>query len=106
LIAIRKTAAAELQTELLRKSIHFFIAMVPPLATLSLPVTMALLGAGILVYSTAEALRLQGRTVPFISGITRMASRDRDRGRFVLGPVTLGLGAMLALMLYPEPAAF
>ena len=106
MIAIRKTAAAELQTELLRKSIHFFIAMVPPLATLSLPVTMALLGSGILVYSSAEALRLQGRIVPFISGITRMASRDRDRGRFVLGPVTLGLGAMLALMLYPEPAAF
>ncbi len=29
----------------------------------------------------------------------------RDRGRFVIGPVTLGLGAMLALMLYPATAA-
>jgi dolichol kinase len=106
LIAIRKPAAAELQTELLRKSIHFFIAMVPPLATMNLSVTMALLGSGILVYTAAEVLRLQGRVVPLISSITRMASRDRDRGRFVLGPVTLGLGAMLALMLYPEPAAF
>jgi dolichol kinase len=34
-----------------------------------------------------------------------MASRPRDRNRFVLGPVTLGLGALLALLLYPSPAA-
>jgi dolichol kinase len=26
-------------------------------------------------------------------------------GRFVMGPVTLGLGALLALLLYPSPAA-
>jgi dolichol kinase len=34
-----------------------------------------------------------------------MASRPRDQNRFVLGPVTLGLGALLALLLYPSPAA-
>jgi dolichol kinase len=34
-----------------------------------------------------------------------MASRPKDMGRFVMGPVTLGLGALLALMLYPSPAA-
>jgi dolichol kinase len=34
-----------------------------------------------------------------------MAARVRDQGRFVLGPVTLGLGALLALLLYPSPAA-
>jgi len=34
-----------------------------------------------------------------------MASRPRDMGRFVMGPVTLGLGALLALLLYPSPAA-
>jgi phytol kinase len=31
--------------------------------------------------------------------------RPRDTGHFVLGPVTLGVGAMLALLLYPDPAA-
>jgi dolichol kinase len=34
-----------------------------------------------------------------------MASRSRDLGRFVMGPVTLGMGALLALLLYPSPAA-
>ena len=40
-----------------------------------------------------------------ISEITVLASRDRDRGHFVLSPVTLGVGAMLALTLYPLPAS-
>jgi dolichol kinase len=34
-----------------------------------------------------------------------MASRSRDIGHFVMGPVTLGLGALLALLLYPSPVA-
>jgi dolichol kinase len=34
-----------------------------------------------------------------------MASRSKDIGHFVMGPVTLGLGALLALLLYPSPVA-
>lgn len=30
---------------------------------------------------------------------------ERDMGRFVLGPVTLGAGAVLALLLFPLPVA-
>jgi dolichol kinase len=37
--------------------------------------------------------------------VTALAARRRDAGRFVLGPVTLGLGALLSLLLYPNPAA-
>jgi len=95
----------EIRTEVLRKSIHFMIAMVPSLAMISKMGTLALLALGVLVYSYAETLRLSGVVVPLISPITSMASRMRDQGRFVLGPVTLGVGAMLALLLYPAPAA-
>ncbi len=102
---VGRVSSEELQTELFRKSIHFLIALVPPLASIHLAGTMALLGAGTMVYAVAELLRLQGRTVLFISGITQRAARNRDQGRFVLGPITLGLGAMLSLLLYPEPAA-
>lgn len=102
---IGKATAAELQTELLRKTIHFLIAMVPPLANISISFTMALLGSGIMVYTASEILRLKGRPVLIISVITQRASRARDKGHFVLGPITLAMGAMLALMLYPEPAA-
>ena len=34
-----------------------------------------------------------------------IAARPRDRGKLVMGPVTLALGAMLSLLLYPEPSA-
>lgn len=91
--------------ELVRKSLHFLIALVPPLAAIDLPFTLSLLAAGTLFYAFAEASRQMGIPVPVLSDLTYLASRDRDEGAFVLGPVTLGLGAMLALLLYPEPAA-
>lgn len=95
----------EIRTELFRKAIHLLIALVPFLAAISTVGTMAILAVGTVFYTTAEFMRSRGRELYLISRITVLASRDRDRGRFVLGPVTLGIGAMLALLLYPEPAA-
>ncbi|MDR2186099.1 MAG: phosphatidate cytidylyltransferase [Treponema sp.] len=95
----------ELTTELIRKSIHFLIALCPVMAAVNRPFTIALLVTGVMVYTCLERLRLGGQFVPFVSFLTLMASRPRDRNRFVLGPVTLGLGALLALLFYPSPAA-
>lgn len=95
----------EIKTEVVRKSIHFLIALSPGMAAVNRPVTMMLLGLGTLCYAYLESLRCSGVGVPIISSLTTLASRTRDRGRFVLGPVTLGLGALLALLLYPSPAA-
>ena len=95
----------EIKTELVRKSMHFLIALSPGMAALNRPLTVALLMAGTLLYALMETLRLSGVEVPLVSSLTSMASRPRDRDRFVLGPVTLGLGALLTLLLYPSPAA-
>ncbi len=95
----------EIRTEIIRKSLHFLIGLTPALATLSHSMTMSLLAVGVAVYSFAEILRLSGREVILISRVTALASRTRDDGRFVLGPVTLGLGALAALSFYPDPAA-
>lgn len=96
----------ELQTEIVRKSIHMLIALVPGLATIfGVNVTLSLLGAGTLFYTYCESLRMQGHSVVLVSQLTSVASRQRDLGRFTLGPITLGLGAMIALLLYPDPAA-
>ena len=95
----------EFKTEILRKSLHFLIGLSPLLAGLNYSATVALLLAGVLGYIKMESLRLAGFSVPLVSFLTGMASRSRDRGRFVLGPVTLGLGALLALLMYPSPAA-
>ena len=98
--------AQELQAEIIRKSIHFLIALTPSLAAINVPLTVILLITGILSYSLMEFFRLAGKKIPVVTALTCMASRPRDAGCFVLGPVTLGLGALLALLLYPSPAAF
>ena len=101
------TLAGELRGELVRKSLHMLIAFVPSIATMGgVGPTLALLATGVLFYAGAEYVRLQGGSIGFITTLTVVASRPRDWGRFVLGPVTLGVGAMLALLLYPAPAAF
>ena len=105
--SIRKASSVpgELKSEVIRKTFHFLIALVPIMAGINKAVTVALLVTGVLGYTLMEYLRLCGIKVPLISSLTRMASRPRDIGHFVMGPVTLGLGALLALLLYPSSAA-
>jgi dolichol kinase len=95
----------ELKTEVIRKSIHFLIALSPSMAAINWPFTVLLLMTGTLLYTYMELARLSGIHIPYISSLTNMASRSRDKGHFVLGPVTLGIGSSLALLLYPSPAA-
>jgi len=96
---------ARAKSELVRKSLHFLIALSPAMATVGLPFAVLSLFVGIIAYTLMELLRASGVRVPVVSAITGMASRERDAGRFVFGPVTLGLGAILALLLFPLPAA-
>jgi dolichol kinase len=98
-------AVLRFQGEIIRKALHLLIALVPVLASVSLPSTITLLAVGTLLYAFAETSRRQGRPIVVVSDVTLIASRDADKGRFVLGPVTLGVGALLALIMYPEPAA-
>jgi dolichol kinase len=104
-LAVTRLTADTLPVEVIRKSIHLVVAIVPVLASVSVPLTMVLLGTGTLFYVLAEAARRAGVPIAFVSDITLIASRTREKGRFVLGPVTLGLGAMLSLMLYPMQAS-
>lgn len=93
------------KSELLRKALHFLIALVPILARVSRYFTLVLLASGTLAYGLMEYLRRRGINIPLVSNLTVAASRRRDMGRFVLGPVTLGLGAFLPLLIYPLPVA-
>ena len=101
----RNSVLAELSTEFVRKSIHLLVALVPALAAWNRPFTMFLLSAGTVFYAYSEYMRMLGYRIPVVSAITALAARKRDAGHFVLGPVTLGIGALLALALYPNPAA-
>jgi len=96
---------AEAKSEVVRKSIHFLIALSPGMALVNYPLTVLALMAGVLGYTVMEQMRLAGIEVPLVSTLTSMASRPRDMNSFVLGPVTLGIGALLALLFFPSPAA-
>ncbi|MDR3201056.1 MAG: phosphatidate cytidylyltransferase, partial [Spirochaetales bacterium] len=98
---------ADVQTELIRKSIHVLIAFVPLLAALiGRGPALALLAGGVVFYTYAEIQRTNGRSIPFITGITCAAARREDlSGKIILGPITLGIGAMTALIMYPQTAS-
>ncbi|MDR1803530.1 MAG: phosphatidate cytidylyltransferase [Treponema sp.] len=100
-----KSLKEELQAEFARKGIHLLIAVVPGLASLNLPNTALLLMVGILFYTVAESMRFLGFPMPMISPVTEAVLRRREQGRFALAPVTLGLGALLTLLLLPAPVA-
>jgi len=88
------------RAELLRKSIHCLIALVPLLASFDYQNTALLLIIGIFIYTTLESLRYLGFYPPFIASITTTVLRKREQGHFALAPVTLGLGALLSLILF------
>ncbi|MDR2210724.1 MAG: SEC59/DGK1/VTE5 family protein [Spirochaetaceae bacterium] len=93
------------RAELVRKALHFLIALSPPMAGFNRIFALVFLGAGTLAYVVMETLRCRGVRIPVISSLTVFASRRRDRGRFVLGPVTLGVGAFLSLLIFPPGTA-
>jgi dolichol kinase len=96
----------EIVIELTRKSIHLLIAFTPLLLSISKTFTIILLSSGIAAFASFEALRMHGIRIPIISALTEKAARKRDAGRFVKGPITLGLGALLSVLLFePIPAS-
>lgn len=102
----KKATRQEVTIEFTRKSIHLLIAFVPFLYSLSRPMTIALLMVGTILYIVFETLRMRGIYIPLISHLTAQAARLRDNGRFIMGPVTLGLGALLSLLVFkPLPAS-
>ena len=89
----------DLQKELFRKVIHICTAFIPLLLHyFYVPTLIALALAGIL-YVIAEKMRMHGKEIPLISDITAAAARKRDENKFVLGPVTLVAGVVLAALL-------
>ncbi len=103
--ARQRPSAEVLRMELLRKSIHLLVVLVPSMAAMDRDITIAILGAGVASYVLFESLRQSGREVPLVSRLTVLSARKRDEGKFIMGPVTLGTGALLSILLFPPQAA-
>ena len=91
--------------ELFRKSIHICSSFVPFFLGLAYWPVIGLLVLAVIVYSISEILRARGINIPLISKVTEIAARKRDENRFVLGPVTLVCGILLAALLLPLDCA-
>ena len=91
----------ELLVEVFRKTIHLSSALTVVFAERwYTPTVIGIIGISIL-YCISEFLRMYGHELYLITNITRYASRKRDKGRFVLGPLTLAGGVLAALLLFP-----
>lgn len=87
--------------ELFRKSIHICSSLVPLFLRLAYWPVIILLISAVVLYSLSEILRLNNHNIPFIAKITEIAARKRDENKFVLGPVTLVIGILIAVLILP-----
>ena len=97
--------ANSIAKEFFRKSIHICSSFVPLCLGFAYYPTLWLLVAALLGYTVCEFLRLKGISIPLVSKITEVAARKRDENRFVLGPVTLVIGIILAALILPPDCA-
>ena len=95
----------EFVVEVFRKSIHLSSALTVVLAEHWHTLTVAGIAGISVLYCVSEFLRMRGHELFLIADITRYASRARDKGRFVLGPLTLAGGVLTALLLFPMHTA-
>jgi len=91
----------ELLVEVFRKTIHLSSALTVVFAEHWYTPTIVAIVAITLLYCISEFFRMRGRELWCIASITRHASRSRDKGKFVLGPLTLAGGVLAALLLFP-----
>lgn len=102
---VRQQKINSLVKEVFRKSIHLCSAIIPFLLKKAYWQIIILLFIALTGYSICEFLRLKGHEIPLISKITETAARKRDENKFVLGPVTLVIGILLAALIYPLESA-
>ena len=87
--------------ELFRKSIHICSSFVPLFLKIAYWPVIGLLVFAVIFYSISEILRANNINLPLISRVTEIAARKRDENHFVLGPVTLVCGILLAALFLP-----
>ncbi|UTC57691.1 phosphatidate cytidylyltransferase [Treponema sp. OMZ 305] len=95
----------ELLVEVFRKAIHLSSALTVVFAERWYTLTIVGIAAISVLYCISEFFRMHGYELGIIAHITRYASRKRDKGRFVLGPLTLAGGVLAALQLFPMHTA-
>jgi len=90
----------------IRKLIHASALVVPILTEVtSRAIILVALCTVVALYSLEEVLRLKGRRLPLITTFTLRMSRPQETTHFVVRPVYLAVGIILALLLFPPKIA-
>jgi dolichol kinase/phosphoserine phosphatase len=87
--------------ELRRKGVHVCALFVPLLAGINYLLTLESLVAITIAYLASEWARLNGIRFPALSFVTKLCVRPRERRKLAIAPVTLALGVVLSLVLFP-----
>lgn len=92
--------------EVVRKSIHASSAFtVLALQLFGKGATLVALFTALFLYLVSEILRVKGFFVPFVAQVTQAASRARDEGKIVLGPIALVLGIAATIICFSTEVA-
>lgn len=89
-----------LKKEVFRKTIHIMSSFVPFFYYINPHSVLIGLLLMSIFYLASEVLRQNNIHIPLISKVTVLASRTRDNGKIVLGPITLCAGIFMAFTLF------
>ncbi|MEK7805263.1 MAG: haloacid dehalogenase-like hydrolase [Planctomycetota bacterium] len=98
---MRKQYTHSWYQEIRRKLLHILIACVPVFSSLVYHTTLTVLFALPIVYLISECLRINGYSFPMLGSITKSSIRRMEERGIAFGPITLVLGAILALLFFP-----
>ena len=91
----------------LRKLVHLSALLVPILTEVtSKTLVLTVMCVITIVYTLEELLRLKGRRLPIITSFTLRMSRPEETARFIIRPIYLAVGIILALVLFPTRIAY
>jgi dolichol kinase len=91
----------------LRKLIHLSALLIPILTEVtSKTVVLTAVCVTAIVYTLEEMLRLKGHRLPVLTSFTLRMSRPEETTSFVIRPIYLAVGIILALVFFPTPIAY
>lgn len=91
--------------EVRRKLVHIWAGAVPFLAGIAFLPTIVFLVSLTGLYTLSEVGRLNGRPIPLLGSVTMACIRNEERRRLVVGPITMALGVIMSLLLFPDNVA-
>jgi dolichol kinase/phosphoserine phosphatase len=93
--------------DFVREDIHASGFFMPIIASLiGVPIVAAIIFVIALSYTFSELMRLEGKEIPLISTITRLAASQSELRGFAAAPLYFASGILLTLILFPHPASF